>query len=218
MPSCEISHADVVFDPATREMCVTPAFHCPHYGHSWACPPAAPYMEETLREYARLFVVWAGTDLAARLEEARRARPGWSEERRRARVHATVDEELKAAFQREVKALLARPEVAGRPTRVLWCGGSCDVCANPADGGCTYDAGEPCRYPDRCRYSMEAVGIRVSETLATCGVDLEWPPVRQVVRAGMVCVGTRAGAVKEGENAEKKENEKEEVEREARGA
>ena len=52
---------------------------------------------------------------------------------------------------------------------------------------CTYDSGKPCRYPDKKRYSMEAVGINVDATVKNAGFVLEWPPKKYVYRFGLIC-------------------------------
>jgi len=53
---------------------------------------------------------------------------------------------------------------------------------------CTYDSGEPCRYPNKKRYSMEAVGIHVTNTVKDLNLDIEWPPVNYYYRFGLICI------------------------------
>ena len=48
--------------------------------------------------------------------------------------------------------------------------GTCQICS-----GCTRPAGEPCRFPEKRRYSIESIGGNVGKTISKlCGVDLEW--------------------------------------------
>ena len=70
---------------------------------------------------------------------------------------------------------------------ILW-DGFCRICLNKKDNGCTYDAGDPCRYPDKIRYSMEAVGIDVTQTVKNLNFKIEWPPNDFVYRFGLVCL------------------------------
>ncbi|MHA1412798.1 MAG: DUF2284 domain-containing protein, partial [Promethearchaeota archaeon] len=48
--------------------------------------------------------------------------------------------------------------------------------------------GQPCRYPDKIRYSMEAVGINVTETVRKLNFKIEWPPKKHVYRFGVACL------------------------------
>ncbi|MHA2131125.1 MAG: DUF2284 domain-containing protein, partial [Promethearchaeota archaeon] len=72
--------------------------------------------------------------------------------------------------------------------KLVLLGGFCRVCYNQKDKGCTYDSGDPCRYPDRRQYSMEAVGIHVTDTVKNLNLDIEWPPTNHVYRFGLVCL------------------------------
>ncbi len=69
---------------------------------------------------------------------------------------------------------------------ILW-DGFCRLCFNEKDKNCTYDEGYPCRYPNKIRYSMEAVGIDVTQTVKNLNFNLEWPPHEFVYRFGLVC-------------------------------
>ncbi|MHA1256098.1 MAG: DUF2284 domain-containing protein, partial [Promethearchaeota archaeon] len=53
---------------------------------------------------------------------------------------------------------------------------------------CTYDSGKQCRYPNKKRYSMEAVGIHVTNTVKNLNLDIEWPPVNYYYRFGLICI------------------------------
>ncbi|MHA1456806.1 MAG: DUF2284 domain-containing protein [Promethearchaeota archaeon] len=43
-----MQYDDIYFDPKVQEMCVSPSFKCPFYGHSWSCPPNSPYLEKAI--------------------------------------------------------------------------------------------------------------------------------------------------------------------------
>ena len=70
---------------------------------------------------------------------------------------------------------------------ILW-DGFCRLCYNEKSVGCTYDSGKPCRYPNKIRYSMEAVGIDVTKSVSLLNFNLEWPPIKFLYRFGLICL------------------------------
>ena len=89
-------------------------------------------------------------------------------------------------LEQEIKLFINEHQNSYDEKRILW-DGFCRLCSNEKDKGCTYDAGDPCRYPDKMRYSMEAVGIDVTQTVKNLNFNLEWPPNEFVYRFGLVC-------------------------------
>jgi len=59
---------------------------------------------------------------------------------------------------------------------------------NKEGKNCTYDDVLPCRYPDKKRFSMEAVGINVDKTVRNLKIPIEWPPLNHAYRFGLVCI------------------------------
>ena len=58
------------------------------------------------------------------------------------------------------------------PGSVSLSAGSCSTCGKD---GCTRPSGKPCRYPDKMRYSIEALGGNVGKTVHDLlGIELEW--------------------------------------------
>lgn len=50
--------------------------------------------------------------------------------------------------------------------------GNCKICG---EGNCTRKIGEPCRYPEKMRYSIESLGGNVGLTASKLlGIDLQW--------------------------------------------
>lgn len=75
--------------------------------------------------------------------------------------------EVKAALT----ATLFQKEEAYPGSRSL-CAGSCAVCG---EDNCSKPQGQPCRYPDRMRYSIEALGGNVGLTASRLlGINLQW--------------------------------------------
>ncbi|MCJ7648379.1 MAG: DUF2284 domain-containing protein, partial [Candidatus Lokiarchaeota archaeon] len=68
---------------------------------------------------------------------------------------------------------------------ILW-DGYCRICFKEGKN-CTYDDGIPCRYPDKKRFSMEAVGIDVDKTVKNVNIEIEWPPINYAYRFGLIC-------------------------------
>ncbi|GAB4315888.1 MAG: hypothetical protein Kow0069_17890 [Promethearchaeota archaeon] len=183
-PWTEVGPGAPVFDPRVRNFCAGPP-RCPNYDASWACPPAAPYLEREVRRCDRAFLVWYEFDLEAFAKRMGRAHPHWSERmKRNPRLYSGT---LRKSLRIEVGRLLEELGVDSPRTdgvQVLWAG-TCRACKVRGGGGCSYPR-EPCRHPDRRQYSMEAVGIDVDATCRAVGVHLQWPPQSKAYHVALV--------------------------------
>jgi predicted metal-binding protein len=92
---------------------------------------------------------------------------------------------LRDALEKEMLNFLDNYQNNYKERLVLW-DGFCRICYKE-NKKCTYDSGKPCRYPDRIRYSIEAVGINVDQTVKNVGIKLEWPPTNYGYRFALVC-------------------------------
>ena len=63
MPHLKVELKDIIFDPKVQTYCVSPSFKCPSYGHSWACPPEAPYMEAKISEFKEFYLIYYQLDI-----------------------------------------------------------------------------------------------------------------------------------------------------------
>lgn len=64
------------------------------------------------------------------------------------------------------------------PGSISLSAGSCQICE---EGQCTKTKGEPCKYPEKMRYSIEALGGDVGATASRLlGIDLQWIEQGQV--------------------------------------
>ncbi len=142
-------------------------------------------MKEILAKYRKFYLVYFGVNLDDYVQAQRKKHPRWSEDVLRNSVYSS--KLLQEGYEKELRLFLASYSESYVEKRVFWCGGSCDLCGNPKDGGCTHDAGQPCRYPETMHYSMEAVGMLVGETVKKTGLKIEWPPVHFTYRVGLVC-------------------------------
>ncbi len=184
MPYLEIDHKDIVFDPKVQTFCNNPKFKCPNYGHSWACPPEAPYLEKEVSQFKKFFLVFVKFDLETYVKEQKVMHPRRSEEK--LRTHFYGKELVRDLFEQEMNKFLEECGNKFGERLILW-EGHCRTCNNPVDKGCTHDSGKGCRYPKKRHYSIEAVGINVDKTVKNAKIQLEWPPKKCVYRFGIVC-------------------------------
>ena len=125
---------------------------CHNYGTVWACPP----YDFDVRAYWKRFTSLYLTARKMYFPE------GTSQET----AMAAMAEE-KARMSEELFDLEAK-----FPGAVSLSAGSCSICGR---GNCTRPAGQPCRFPDRMRYSIEALGGNVGMTVSRLmGIELEW--------------------------------------------
>ena len=69
MPFLEIKLADIIFDPKVQTYCVSPNYKCPSYGHSWACPPEAPYLEKTVSKFNKFYLIYYELDVNEKIKK-----------------------------------------------------------------------------------------------------------------------------------------------------
>lgn len=142
-----IPAAELVFDPAFREMCRSNA--CGNYGMCWMCPPDA-------------------ADPAALIAAAK--------EYKSVLVYQTVSEiddsydfegMMKAADRHNALASVLSDYFSSLPFRgMLHLGaGGCHICSV-----CAKKTNEPCRFPERAMPSLEVYCINVSALASSAGM------------------------------------------------
>jgi len=184
MPSQQINCDDIIFDPEVQKLCINDNFRCPYYNHSWACPPETPYMKEEISKYYKFFLVYTKFDLASYIKKQKRKSPYRSEQTIRNRFY--LKNILRDELEKEINSFLEKYNRKFEEKLILW-DGHCRFCEKKDYQKCTYDDGDPCRFPDQIRYSMEAVGIHVTKTVKNLDLDIEWPPVINLYRFGLIC-------------------------------
>ncbi|MFO8017631.1 MAG: DUF2284 domain-containing protein [Promethearchaeia archaeon] len=184
MPSIEINFQDIVFNKAIQTYCKNSEFTCPHYGHSWACPPEAPYLEEDVSKYSKYLLVYVKFNLEEYIEKIRAKHSN----RKKSHIITSIyrKELVRSQFAEEMRECISHLSSEFGDILVLW-DGYCKLCEERLNKPCTYDDGEACRFPEDIRYSMEAVGINVSETAKNVGIHVEWPPKTYLYRFGLIC-------------------------------
>jgi predicted metal-binding protein len=184
LPSLKIGFNDIVFDEKVQTYCINSNFKCPSYGHSWACPPEAPFLEQEVSTYNKYYLIFVKFNLDKYVEREKLKYPKKNESNIRNAFF--MKNPLRDNLEEEISQFLDKFQEYYNEKLVLW-DGFCRVCFNDKDKGCTYDAGDPCRYPDKKRFSMEAVGIDVTQTVRNLNFNIEWPPNEFVYRFGLVC-------------------------------
>lgn len=127
----------IVLREEIRDMCEVNK--CGHYNSSWSCPPACGSLEElseTIARYHKGVIV----QTTAKLEDDFDLEAMQEGENRH-----------KVNFEKFINSLRTEKDVLALGA------GTCKICDN-----CTYPD-EPCRFPARKVYSLEAAGIWVSE-------------------------------------------------------
>ena len=180
----EIAREKIIFDPKVQTYCNNPRFKCPNYGHNWACPPEAPYLDNILTKYTYFFLVYEKFDLKAYISEKKSRFPNRSEEKIKNAFYR--EQFMRDWIEQDIKKFVENLERKYEEIFILW-DGHCRVCEK-VQKNCSYDEGIACRYPTDIRYSMEAVGINVTETVKNLNLDIEWPPKNYAYRFSLVCL------------------------------
>jgi len=185
MPFVEIEFGDIVFNPKVRSYCINSDFQCPNYAHSWACPPEAPYLEELVSQFRKFFLIYVKFDVEKYVKKIQIRHPKKSEISIRNALY--MKNLLRNELENEILGFIKDYSEKFEDRLILW-DGFCRLCYNDKELGCTYDSGKPCRYPNKIRYSMEAVGIDVNKSVRKLNFNLEWPPVKFLYRFGLICL------------------------------
>lgn len=133
---------------------------CSNYGSIWSCPPFDFDVMQFWRRYDSLELIaeeiifdeeYAGREFdEAEMDEIT--------EKSIRKVKADLSEEL---YEKEREY----------PGSVSLSAGSCILCSER----CTKGEGKPCRFPDKMRYSIEALGGNVGLTISKLmGIEIEW--------------------------------------------
>lgn len=148
-PICEfhfLTPEELVFSDKVRVICRE---DCPHYGKSWACPPAIRPVEdciEACRAFSHVFLFTSVAQVpdVMNFDACLEAR----------RDHERMTREIKGCFESRFGKVLALS------TGCMLC----DTCAYP-DG--------PCRHPEERLSTIESHGILIMETASCLGVTMD---------------------------------------------
>lgn len=144
--------ATLEFLPEVRDMCASD--RCQSYGKNWACPPACGSlddMREKVKGYSRGLLVQTVGQLEDNLDWEAMQQAGADQ----AESFRKLSDELENEY----------PNLLGMGT------GTCTKCVK-----CTYPDGQPCRFPNRLTYSMEACGLFVSRVCSDNNMKYNYGP------------------------------------------
>ena len=130
---------------------------CPDYGQVWSCPPGLPGARELLGGFQTAHIVGVRVIYDA-AERARALRSPGEAEAVRQESYGKVKKAL-------MDALLALEQVCPGATTIA--AGRCEQCDE-----CTRPYGQPCRKPERLRYSFSAFGFNLT-AIARDLLDME---------------------------------------------
>lgn len=140
------------FLPEVRDMCASD--RCQSYNKSWACPPACgtlDEMREKVKGYSRGLIVQTVGQLEDNYD--------WENMQKAAEDQHDSFEKLWDELSKEY------PNILGMGT------GTCTRCKP-----CTYMEGQPCRFPEKLTYSMEACGLFVSKVCTDNNMQYNYGP------------------------------------------
>lgn len=181
MPYKEIKIEQIIFEPDVQSYCNTKDYKCPNYNHSWACPPVSPYLEYEVAKYSRFYLIYYKFNLNAYINKYQKKN---SSKNNKEILYSLYSQYIiRDHLEEEILNFLKEYKAIYKEKLILW-DGFCRKCYKEKLS-CTYDKKMPCRY--NLRYSMEAVGINVDKTVRNIGINIEWPPIENVYRFGLVC-------------------------------
>lgn len=126
---------------------------CENYDRKWSCPSYDFAPEDYWKKFEHFYVVGKKLILEEEEKDAETCRELFR------KVKNDLTEEL---FEKETEYPGSRSLSAG----------SCEVCGID---NCTRKTGEPCRFPEKLRYSIESLGGNVGLTARKLlGIELQW--------------------------------------------
>ncbi|MFX1393410.1 MAG: DUF2284 domain-containing protein, partial [Promethearchaeota archaeon] len=120
MPYIKILFDQIVFEPEVQTYCNNPKFKCPYYGHSWTCPPEAPYLENEVSQFKEFYLIYYQFDLRSYVNKIKRKYPKRSEDRIRSSIYLkSYDRDY---LEKEVYEFLDKFQDGYKDQLVLWRG------------------------------------------------------------------------------------------------
>ncbi len=132
---------------------------CPNYGNLWSCPPYDFDVEDYWRQFAYIQVY--ATQILFDREDTQRTYDSCELQQ--------IMEEILGKEKARLAGWMEQKEKEYPGSRAL-SAGSCMLCAS-----CCRKEKQPCRHPERMRYSIESLGGNVGKTASKLlGVELMW--------------------------------------------
>lgn len=134
---------------------------CPNYNKVWTCPTFDFDVEEYWKKYKTIALY--GHQIV--FDEETKNRTFSQEE---------LNNFIEEVIQKEKQILTDRLFTLEKehPGSISLSAGSCQYCGK---GNCSKTKNQPCRYPEKLRYSIESLGGNVGKTISDCfQIELEW--------------------------------------------
>lgn len=149
---CDVKVCEYIENYVNVEEFLKYCEECPNYGNVWSCPPYDFSPEEYWKEFSMIHLI---------------ARKIIFDKDMSQNDCMNIIFEVKSEMSRELYEMEKQ-----FPGSKALSAGSCGLCA---DKGCGRREGEPCRYPEKMRYSIESIGGNVGLTASKLmGIELEW--------------------------------------------
>lgn len=149
--------AEYVDIPTFLECCK----QCPNYNNVWSCPSYDFNVEDYWKNYKHLHLY----DRQICFHEETRNRSYTQEEQEH-----LLDEIL--SKEKNILAEQLFELEKQNPGSISLSAGNCQLCGK---GNCTKKNNEPCRFPEKMRYSIESLGGNVGKTISKLfHIELEW--------------------------------------------
>lgn len=133
---------------------------CPNYDRTWSCPS----YDFDVTEYWNRYKTFRLLATKIVFDEDTLSKTYTQEE-----IDAILENVLIPEKQKLSEELFRQE--AEIPGSISLSAGSCRLCKN----GCSKPLGQPCRFPEKMRYSVEALGGNVGLTIEKLmGIHLEW--------------------------------------------
>lgn len=134
---------------------------CPNYDKIWSCPSFNFDVESYWKQYKTICLY--GHQII--FDEETKNRTFASDE-----LETFITEIIEKEKQLLTDKLFILEEK--NPGSVSLSAGSCHLCGK---GNCSKLENQPCRHPEKLRYSIESLGGNVGKTISDCfHIDLEW--------------------------------------------
>lgn len=133
---------------------------CPNYGKVWSCPPFDFDAEAYWKQHERLELIAIKI-----IFDKEYAGQSFSKEEMERIIKSSI-----GTVKQELSQELMEKEME-KPGSISLSAGSCSLCSGP----CSREDAVPCRFSDKMRYSIEALGGNVGLTISRLmGIELEW--------------------------------------------
>jgi predicted metal-binding protein len=142
-----IDTKSLIFSEAVRKACEYNS--CGNYNRCWTCPPGIGSLEETGKKilaWKKAFVFTTKFDLEDSFDFE-----GMGKAKE---LHDELTREIQEKFGKEYP---------------IYGAGGCKYCSRESGADCAYP--EPCRFPEKALYSIEAMGINVMDLSKAAGVN-----------------------------------------------